>query len=96
LGGLPPLLGFFPKWVTIELLININYFILIFFLINFTLITLYFYIRISYSSLLINHNRLNWNFSWITLNLKTFNITNFVIYCSLSGLIFINFLFILT
>nr|WIL79848.1 NADH dehydrogenase subunit 2 [Tillus nitidus] len=56
LGGLPPFLGFTPKWLTLnELMIN-NQLILSFFMILFTLITLYFYTRISFSTLIINHN----------------------------------------
>lgn len=56
LGGLPPFLGFFPKWLTINNLIQ-NYFILIrLFLILSTLITLYFYIRITFSSLILYKN----------------------------------------
>jgi NADH-ubiquinone oxidoreductase chain 2 len=47
LGGLPPFLGFFPKWLTIEVIIINNFILLIFLILNFTLITLYFYIRIS-------------------------------------------------
>jgi NADH-ubiquinone oxidoreductase chain 2 len=93
LGGLPPFLGFFPKWISIELLILINFYFLIFILINFTLITLYFYIRIIYSSLLITYNTSNWNFSWILINPKNFNFISFIIYSSIIGLFFINFLF---
>jgi NADH-ubiquinone oxidoreductase chain 2 len=96
LGGLPPFLGFFPKWISIELLILINFYFLIFILINFTLITLYFYIRIIYSSLLITYNTSNWNFSWILINPKNFNFISFIIYSSIIGLFFINFLFFLT
>lgn len=95
LGGLPPFLGFFPKWLTIETIIYNNFFILIFLIINFTLITLYFYIRISYSAFLLNHNLSNWNFSWIFINYKNFNLLNFFIFFSTFGLIFINLFFYL-
>nr|QVM79244.1 NADH dehydrogenase subunit 2 [Stenocorus meridianus] len=56
LGGLPPFLGFFPKWLTINNLIQQNYLILSLLLIIFTLITLYFYLRITFSTLMINTN----------------------------------------
>nr|ARH54117.1 NADH dehydrogenase subunit 2 [Brachyta interrogationis] len=56
LGGLPPFLGFFPKWLTVNNLINNNFLVISFFLIIFTLITLYFYLRISFSTLVINTN----------------------------------------
>lgn len=91
LGGLPPFLGFFPKWIILEILIFINFYLLSFLLINFSLITLYFYIRICYSSLLLNHNNLNYNF-FLKLNTKkNINFINFLIFFSIFGLIFINF-----
>lgn len=94
LGGLPPFLGFFPKWLTIEIIIFNNFFLLIFLIINFTLITLYFYIRITYSALLLNHNFANWNLNWILFLNKNFKILNFFIFFSLFGLIFINLFFL--
>nr|ALO76574.1 NADH deshydrogenase subunit 2 [Melyridae sp. 'Dasytidae' GENSP01] len=56
LGGLPPFLGFLPKWLVInELCLNKN-FILSFILILFTLLTLYFYIRTILTGMIINYN----------------------------------------
>nr|YP_009353581.1 NADH dehydrogenase subunit 2 [Curculio davidi]AQX92147.1 NADH dehydrogenase subunit 2 [Curculio davidi] len=54
LGGLPPFLGFFPKWMTVSSMINNNYYILVILLIIFTLISLYIYTRITFSSFSIN------------------------------------------
>nr|QAY82016.1 NADH dehydrogenase subunit 2 [Omophoita sp. REN-2018] len=54
LGGLPPFIGFFPKWLTIYNLIESNFYMLSFILIIFTLITLFFYIRICFTSLTFN------------------------------------------
>lgn len=93
LGGLPPFLGFFPKWITIEIIIFNGFFLLIFLIINFTLITLYFYIRISYSSFLLNYNNNNWNFYWNFLTFKNFKILNLLIFFSIFGLLFINLIF---
>lgn len=62
LGGLPPFLGFFPKWIVIESLINQNQYILIWIIIIFSLITLFFYIRISVSSFIFNSISQNWIF----------------------------------
>nr|YP_009725344.1 NADH dehydrogenase subunit 2 [Monolepta occifluvis]QBX88858.1 NADH dehydrogenase subunit 2 [Monolepta occifluvis] len=53
LGGLPPFLGFLPKWLVIMNLVNNNFYTLSFILIIFTLITLFFYIRITLSTLTI-------------------------------------------
>nr|APX40837.1 NADH dehydrogenase subunit 2 [Calomicrus suturalis] len=56
LGGLPPFLGFLPKWLVISNLINNNFYMLSFILIVSTLITLFFYIRITLSTLAITTN----------------------------------------
>lgn len=95
LGGLPPFLGFFPKWIIIDLLININLIFLLIIIINFTLITLYFYLRISYSAFLLNHNEINWNYNYFFRNKKKI-IFSFFLFFSIFGLIFINSLFLLT
>nr|WLG71234.1 NADH dehydrogenase subunit 2 [Rhithrodytes pantaleonii] len=93
LGGLPPFLGFLPKWMIIQNL-SYNFFFLNLFMIMMTLITLFFYIRISYSSMMISSNEPNFN---ILKNMYNFN--NMFIYMwsfiSINGLIlysmFINF-----
>nr|YP_010399070.1 NADH dehydrogenase subunit 2 [Monolepta signata]UQK96187.1 NADH dehydrogenase subunit 2 [Monolepta signata] len=54
LGGLPPFLGFLPKWLTMMNLINNNFYFLSFILIVFSLITLFFYIRITLSTLTVS------------------------------------------
>lgn len=94
LGGLPPFLGFFPKWIIINYLITINYFFLLILLIYFTLITLYFYLRLSYSSFLLNYNEINWNFNHF-YNLNNFFLLSFFLFINLFGLIFINLFFFL-
>nr|QLA74157.1 NADH dehydrogenase subunit 2 [Leptomias sp. DX-2020] len=50
LGGLPPFLGFLPKWLTMNFLVDNNHFTLSWMLIIFTLISLYFYLRITFAS----------------------------------------------
>lgn len=95
LGGLPPFLGFFPKWLIIETLIFFNFFWILLFLINFSLITIYFYIRISYSSFLINFNKINFNL----VNFNKFKNKNififFLLFISIFGLLFINLIYVL-
>nr|YP_010238879.1 NADH dehydrogenase subunit 2 [Anoplophora horsfieldi]QTE20928.1 NADH dehydrogenase subunit 2 [Anoplophora horsfieldi] len=88
LGGLPPFLGFFPKWLVINNLILNNFFFLSILLIIFTLITLYFYLRISFSSLMINSNE-----SLIFFK-KKYNFKIFLInFISLSGLLVCTLIF---
>lgn len=95
LGGLPPFLGFFPKWLIIDLLINLNLIFLLVVIINFTLITLYFYLRISYSAFLLNHNEINWSYNYF-FRIKKKIIFSFLLFISIFGLLFINLFFIFT
>nr|AND96289.1 NADH deshydrogenase subunit 2 [Onthophagus baolocensis] len=46
LGGLPPFIGFLPKWLTIQMMIKMNMFFTSLIIILMTLITLFFYMRI--------------------------------------------------
>lgn len=74
LGGLPPFLGFFPKWLVINSLINENFNLLAFFIILLTLITLFYYIRLSYHSLTL---RVNSNLKFLIFNRKWIMLINF-------------------
>nr|WNV61894.1 NADH dehydrogenase subunit 2 [Urodexia penicillum] len=78
LGGLPPFLGFFPKWMVIQMLTMNNQLILLTFMLMMTLITLYFYIRLSYSAFMLNYFEINW------LNKSTFNSINMIIFMKFS------------
>nr|YP_010491813.1 NADH dehydrogenase subunit 2 [Tolmerinus auronotatus]UWM92586.1 NADH dehydrogenase subunit 2 [Tolmerinus auronotatus] len=60
LGGLPPFIGFFPKWMTIESLIMNKYYLLSFFMVILTLFTLFYYIRLMFSTLILNMNEINY------------------------------------
>nr|QWB85755.1 NADH dehydrogenase subunit 2 [Clytobius davidis] len=51
LGGIPPFLGFLPKWLTVNSLVNSGFFMVSLILIILTLVTLFFYLRIMFSSL---------------------------------------------
>lgn len=92
LGGLPPFLGFFPKWLVIETLSSQKIIFTLLFILFFTLITLFFYLRISYNALLITHNEINWNFKtfYSKIYIKT---TILLAFFSLFGLILINFIY---
>lgn len=60
LGGLPPFLGFFPKWIIIQSIIYINISFIIIFIIIISLITLYYYLKIGIASFIFNYDELNW------------------------------------
>jgi len=92
LGGLPPFLGFFPKWLVIETLTAQKIILPLTFILFFTLITLFFYLRISYNALLMGHNEINWNFK-IFYRINTTKIMLIITFFSLFGLTLINFLY---
>nr|YP_009378985.1 NADH dehydrogenase subunit 2 [Cestrotus liui]ARI44186.1 NADH dehydrogenase subunit 2 [Cestrotus liui] len=55
LGGLPPFLGFLPKWLVIQMLSAESQLFLMSLLTVMTLITLYFYLRLCYSAFMMNY-----------------------------------------
>nr|UJI65700.1 NADH dehydrogenase subunit 2 [Glossina austeni] len=79
LGGLPPFLGFFPKWIVIQMLITNNQLLILFILMMSTLITLYFYLRLSYSAFMMNYPENNWNNNsfFMNLNMKIMLVCSF-------------------
>nr|AAR91394.1 NADH dehydrogenase subunit 2 [Drosophila simulans]AAR91401.1 NADH dehydrogenase subunit 2 [Drosophila simulans]AAR91427.1 NADH dehydrogenase subunit 2 [Drosophila simulans] len=60
LGGLPPFLGFLPKWLVIQQLTLCNQYFLLLMMMMSTLITLFFYLRICYSAFMMNYFENNW------------------------------------
>nr|AEE98121.1 NADH dehydrogenase subunit 2 [Edwardsina sp. AJJ-2011] len=91
LGGLPPFLGFIPKWLVIQAMINSNLMILMVFMVSFTLVTLYFYLRLYFAASLINYNEMSWNFK--TFNQKSFFLTSLFNFFSIMGLFLIFFIY---
>nr|UYC29015.1 NADH dehydrogenase subunit 2 [Grapsus albolineatus] len=68
LGGLPPLTGFIPKWLTIQIMADLNLFIPLFFLLISALITLYFYLRIIISFLIVLNPSMSFNIKSKTMS----------------------------
>nr|YP_009472934.1 NADH dehydrogenase subunit 2 [Metatropis longirostris]AST10164.1 NADH dehydrogenase subunit 2 [Metatropis longirostris] len=64
IGGLPPFLGFLPKWMAIESMINSNMLIVMLIMIMMSLLTLFYYMRMI-SSLMMMFNYTN---KWLYLN----------------------------
>nr|YP_009442859.1 NADH dehydrogenase subunit 2 [Moduza procris]ATP01334.1 NADH dehydrogenase subunit 2 [Moduza procris] len=91
LGGLPPFLGFFPKWLVINYLLNNNFFIISFIFVMSSLILLFVYIRIIYSSLLFFSFKLKWFKIFIKNNFLYF--IYFFNFISLLGMIISTFFF---
>nr|AAX89305.1 NADH dehydrogenase subunit II [Plethodon kentucki] len=72
LGGLPPMSGFLPKWMILEELVKQNMTPLAVLAIALTLLTLFFYLRLSYiTSLTTSPSPLNSKLTWrLKLNLN--------------------------
>nr|YP_010852951.1 NADH dehydrogenase subunit 2 [Lotongus taprobanus]WGM81104.1 NADH dehydrogenase subunit 2 [Lotongus taprobanus] len=86
LGGLPPFLGFFPKWIILNFLLIKNLYIISFIFIFMSLITLFFYIRIIFSCILFNYLKIK--FLKIYIKSNTLNYILFFSLISLWGMIF--------
>nr|AVN67982.1 NADH dehydrogenase subunit 2 [Macropanesthia sp. B115] len=69
LGGLPPFLGFFPKWIVIQYMIVNWSLTMISFMVIMSLVTLYYYLRITYSSFVI----LSLEPNWVSMNNESNN-----------------------
>nr|AII02262.1 NADH dehydrogenase subunit 2 [Rhodoneura mellea] len=91
LGGLPPFLGFLPKWITLNFLISNNFLMLTFIFVMMSLITLFFYIRISYSTLMFYYIKLKWMKIYFKNNIIYLNVISMI---SIMGLILSTFWFI--
>nr|YP_009937437.1 NADH dehydrogenase subunit 2 [Trigonopterus porg]QNT26960.1 NADH dehydrogenase subunit 2 [Trigonopterus porg] len=75
LGGIPPFLGFLPKWLTINFLVTSNFNLLSMIMVFLTLITLFIYLRISFAPFILNINESlvnpyssNLHFFFVSLN----------------------------
>lgn len=89
LGGLPPFLGFFPKWIIIQFLVKFNIPLLTV-IVLCSLIILYFYLRICYSAFIL-YNYFN---IWKIINLKINFLILLNLFTVLFGLFIISFVFI--
>nr|YP_002122312.1 NADH dehydrogenase subunit 2 [Ochrogaster lunifer]CAQ19279.1 NADH dehydrogenase subunit 2 [Ochrogaster lunifer] len=92
LGGLPPFLGFFPKWIVINFMINNNLYFMTMIFTMMSLITLFFYIRITYSSLLFNYPKMKW--LKMMIKNKSLYMMNLLSFTSLTGMIFSTFFYL--
>nr|QLY89819.1 NADH dehydrogenase subunit 2 [Pyrgus armoricanus] len=86
LGGLPPFLGFFPKWIVINFMMMKKFYFINFIFIMMSLITLFYYIRIIYSCMLFNYIKLKWfkifiknNYFMIIMNISLISIMGMIL-----------------
>nr|AII02494.1 NADH dehydrogenase subunit 2 [Doa sp. MJT-2014] len=91
LGGLPPFIGFFPKWIVINFFMFNQMYLMTFLFIMMSLVMLYFYIRIFYSCFMFNYLKLKW-FKMFIKNKYNF-IMNLFSFISIFGMIISTFFF---
>nr|ABN72879.1 NADH dehydrogenase subunit 2 [Drosophila affinis]QXG19022.1 NADH dehydrogenase subunit 2 [Drosophila affinis] len=92
LGGLPPFLGFLPKWLVIQQLTFCNQYFTLTVMMMSTLITLFFYLRICYSAFMLNYYENNWTISTQFNNMNT-NLYLIFTFFSIFGLFLISLFF---
>nr|UFZ13804.1 NADH dehydrogenase subunit 2 [Neochauliodes bachmanus] len=90
LGGLPPFLGFLPKLLVINLLASNQMYFMIFSMVMLTLITLFYYLRITYSAFMLMYPSLKWLDS--SLNTKI-NVHIYLNVISILGFPFISLIY---
>ncbi|UQU34966.1 NADH dehydrogenase subunit 2 (mitochondrion) [Schistocerca nitens] len=61
LGGLPPFIGFLPKWIVMQSLMENNMTTIMTIMVVLTTITLYYYMRISFSALIMSYTENSWS-----------------------------------
>nr|QPT74072.1 NADH dehydrogenase subunit 2 [Micadina brachyptera] len=68
ISGLPPMMGFMPKWMVIQYNMTINEFMLLGTMVIMTLITVYYYLRIMFSVMMLMNTQTKWNYK--NMNMK--------------------------
>nr|WGO58029.1 NADH dehydrogenase subunit 2 [Rhabdoblatta ecarinata] len=86
LGGLPPFLGFLPKWMIIQFMMINWSSTIISMMVILSLITLYYYLRMTYSAFIILNVETSWN-SKSNYNYKILMLSFFLMTISMLGLI---------
>nr|YP_009490586.1 NADH dehydrogenase subunit 2 [Taeniopteryx ugola]AWH98595.1 NADH dehydrogenase subunit 2 [Taeniopteryx ugola] len=92
LGGLPPFLGFLPKWIIIQSMTQSGMIFLVSIMVIMTLITLFYYLRTSFGAFMLTYAEPTWNYLYAPNN--TTNLVALILSaCSTFGLIFCATLF---
>nr|YP_009466090.1 NADH dehydrogenase subunit 2 [Pentatomidae sp. GM-2014]AIW65020.1 NADH dehydrogenase subunit 2 [Pentatomidae sp. GM-2014] len=87
LGGLPPFIGFLPKWITMQTMMMEKEYFMMFIMIMFSLITLMFYTRIMMNMFMTFNSSTKWSF---TKPNKYFNMLNIIMNLSLPLIMIMN------
>nr|QXJ80373.1 NADH dehydrogenase subunit 2 [Homogryllacris parcibrevipenna] len=86
LGGLPPFLGFLPKWMVIQTLTSLTALPICTIMVLMTLITLFYYIRLSFTAFLLNYTQMKWNYNILSTNNLMINFSSILASISFMGL----------
>nr|ACY00198.1 NADH dehydrogenase subunit 2 [Bacillus rossius] len=68
ISGLPPMMGFMPKWMVIQSNMSNNEIMLMSMMVMMTLVTIYYYLRIMYSTLMLSNSEPKWNNKMMEFN----------------------------
>nr|YP_009503728.1 NADH dehydrogenase subunit 2 [Lasioderma serricorne]AUR43718.1 NADH dehydrogenase subunit 2 [Lasioderma serricorne]AWY13613.1 NADH dehydrogenase subunit 2 [Lasioderma serricorne]QYH50914.1 NADH dehydrogenase subunit 2 [Lasioderma serricorne] len=90
LGGLPPFIGFFPKWLVINMLTNNGFMFMSVMMVILTLFILYYYVRFIISSMIIDFSSMNFFYKF---NFKMFSYFLWFNMINLLGLLMIIFFY---
>nr|YP_009650352.1 NADH dehydrogenase subunit 2 [Bactrocera biguttula]QCF39410.1 NADH dehydrogenase subunit 2 [Bactrocera biguttula] len=93
LGGLPPFIGFLPKWLVIQLLVLKNQYILMTIMTVMTLITLFFYLRLCFAAFMLNYYENNWPTN-MKINFISFKIMLTLSFISTFSLILVSMIYL--
>nr|QON98947.1 NADH dehydrogenase subunit 2 [Oxytauchira brachyptera] len=77
MGGLPPFLGFLPKWMVMQSMMEMEMTSTTTIMVMLTMTTLYYYLRISFSALIMSYTENSWS-----MNMKNKN-QNYILYSSI-------------
>nr|YP_009454506.1 NADH dehydrogenase subunit 2 [Gonopsis affinis]AUF71501.1 NADH dehydrogenase subunit 2 [Gonopsis affinis] len=81
MGGMPPLIGFLPKWITIQFMMNQKEMLIMLIMIMFSMINLMYYMRIMINMIISSNMMIKWN-KWNKYN-KLMTMTSMMINFSL-------------
>nr|YP_010586563.1 NADH dehydrogenase subunit 2 [Setodes brevicaudatus]UZZ44377.1 NADH dehydrogenase subunit 2 [Setodes brevicaudatus] len=93
LSGLPPFLGFLPKWIIILHLMNSKMYLIMFLMLMSALINIFFYIRLMTTSIIISNYQMKWYLFYLTPYYSTFFLMN-LIYTVYFSILVLSFLLI--
>nr|YP_004021605.1 NADH dehydrogenase subunit 2 [Entoria okinawaensis]BAJ24426.1 NADH dehydrogenase subunit 2 [Entoria okinawaensis] len=64
ISGLPPMMGFLPKWLIIQSTMNLMQMVIVTMMVMLTLLTVYYYLRIMFSTMLLSNTEHKWNINY--------------------------------